>query len=109
MGTHPEGSSLFDDGWQLREANVHSKVPGLPGERAEGTHSITQAALAGGFHRDESQGHGANTLLRGRAVLGSSELTSRQDRPGSLERSGRGGCWGSLHLPSAPHLSLEQE
>lgn len=41
VGTHPEGSTLFDDGWQLREANVHSKVPGLPGERTEGTHIIS--------------------------------------------------------------------
>lgn len=41
VGTHPEGSALFDDGRQLREADVHSKVPGLPGERAEGARIIS--------------------------------------------------------------------
>lgn len=45
VGTHPEGSALLDDGWQLRQANVHGKIPGLPGERTEGTHGVSEAAL----------------------------------------------------------------
>lgn len=49
VGTHPEGSALLDDGWQLRQANVHGKVPGLPGERTEDTHGVSEAALHQAF------------------------------------------------------------
>lgn len=31
--TYSEGGALFDDGGQLREADVHGQVPRLPGER----------------------------------------------------------------------------
>lgn len=38
--TYPEGGALLNDGGQLREADVHSQVPGLPVERSH-THTNT--------------------------------------------------------------------
>lgn len=40
--TYSEGGALLNDGRQLREADVHGKVPCLP---VEGTHTCTQSTL----------------------------------------------------------------
>lgn len=33
--THSEGGALFNDGWQLRQADVDGQVPRLPAEGAQ--------------------------------------------------------------------------
>lgn len=70
VGTHPEGSALLDDGWQLRQANVHGKIPGLPGERTEGTHGVSEAALYQAFAGKNHKTNGDKHLSAAWGVFG---------------------------------------
>lgn len=57
--THPERGAFVNDGWQLRQTDVHGQVPGLPVRRAQSSRLVSGA----GWQAQASEGVGAHGWL----------------------------------------------